>query len=117
MVLFCASLHHSEPGPVRHPQISASATALHLSWDKPAQTNGPVTQYAVQQKQLTTSGCGVETPVWSSVIKLSHVLTSYKITGLKPHSKYEIQVWAETEAGPGEIVTIHSTTLPQGKTS
>ena len=78
------------------PTVTAlSSTSLQLSWDAPANTGPPITDYDYRYQALTDSG-------WTEVTNTTIRDTTVTIEGLTPSTSYDVEVRAKNAEGASE---------------
>ena len=78
------------------PTVTAvSSTSLQLTWDAPANTGPPITDYDYQYRALTDSG-------WTEVTNTTITATTTTIEGLTPSTSYDVEVRAKNAEGTSE---------------
>ncbi|XP_033741924.1 tenascin-like [Pecten maximus] len=112
------SVNESNPGPVGNLSAQTlSSTAISVTWNKPSQSNGNITQYSVYVTdhegrcvhllQLCTTQCTATQPPRTCDITRSNTFTDDQtdfnetIDGLLAYIRYTFTVYAYTLAGQG----------------
>ena len=96
------------PGPVYNfDAVPMGSSALYLVWKPPENKNGEIIGYNISYIELDGTKTG-STQV-KDPIKDPNVL-SYKLAGLKPNTRYRINIKATTRAGDGEDYFIEKAT-------
>ncbi|KAK6057564.1 fibronectin type III domain protein [Cooperia oncophora] len=113
------TLQSTPTGPPRLLNVTAiSSTALHVLWAAPNASEGPVVQYRVRYRVVTTENAtssgestsyeeivddeilATKAPIWHSILwNASDVVVN--VTGLQPFTVYEVTVAAATVNGFG----------------
>ena len=75
--------------------VALSSTSLQLSWDAPANTGPPITDYDYRYRALTDSA-------WTEVNNTAIRDTTATIEGLTPSTSYDVEVRAKNAEGTSE---------------
>ena len=86
-------VHDEAPDTPFAPAVTAlSSTSLQLSWDAPANTGPPITDYDYRYQALTDSG-------WTEVTSTTIRDTTITVDGLTPSTSYDVEVRAKNAEG------------------
>ncbi|XP_041359099.1 receptor-type tyrosine-protein phosphatase T-like isoform X2 [Gigantopelta aegis] len=100
----CILTPETTPGsPTNFSLRRQTPTSLTMSWNRPDPTNGNITLYRIMfWEGVSTIAKGVE---WRTTLPF----VEFTLTGLRPHTDYQVQVQAVNSAGPGEPTPILTT--------
>ncbi|OQV18931.1 Neuroglian [Hypsibius exemplaris] len=82
--------------------------AIFLEWKPPAEPNGKLLSYEIEIKEV--DGLAVSEPIREPTIITDLNQNAVKLAGLKPDTKYRIELAATTAAGKGETGIVESAT-------
>ncbi|XP_053398123.1 phosphatidylinositol phosphatase PTPRQ-like [Mercenaria mercenaria] len=91
----------STPGDIENLTVNPSAESANLSWSSPCRTNGILTKYTINLRNVDTNES------WTN--NTSSNETNHTIRNLLPYSNYTIMIAANTKVGPGKFA--QNTTL------
>lgn len=76
------------------------SSAFHLKWKRPLQPNGKLTGYRIYYEQISGTELGEKMERKPNIEDPQ--VTTAKLAGLKPSTKYRVHVVATTKVGEGE---------------
>ena len=99
---------------VRVSQVTSDS--FRVKWLSPSFTGGALSRYSVSHAVTQLSDCVVEDVQWSSPPDdVPAGQTTHQVAALRANSRYQVALWAETEAGSGRKTTHTVKTLPSGE--
>lgn len=112
-----ASVDWTGSGPVRDVQVShVTSDSFRIKWSSPSFTGGALSRYSLSYAVTQMSDCAVDDVEWSSPLyDIPAGQMTHQVSGLHANSRYQVALWAETEAGSGRK-TMHTVkTLSSGE--
>jgi len=99
-------------------RISAqSSNSLLVTWQPPAHSNGPLDVYLMRYRLIQVGDCPTLDPSlgrWSRLVDVDANQLRTVVGDLDPYSRYQVKIWARTEAGRGQVAVAYATTGAAG---
>ena len=95
---------------------SQSSNSLHIRWQPPTLSNGPLNLYLLRYRLTALGDCPPvsPSPPWSRLVGVDADQLQAVVTDLRPYAHYQLKIWARTAAGRGQVAVAWATTAATG---